>query len=105
MSVHRSELNPHPLRACCCRGIRLFIVKSLDLQVHHLALIGIIKRLTIFFSLCALTVDVSCQIWGAGGGSLSVGGVEPADLFPGSDVRDAVSGVEDNLCSFASIHF
>lgn len=36
--------------------------------------------------------DVGCQIWGAGGGALSAGGVEPADLFLGNDVRNPVSG-------------
>lgn len=39
---------------------------------------------------CVLS-DVSCQIWGAVGSSLSVGGVTPANLFPGDDIRNPVS--------------
>lgn len=35
--------------------------------------------------------DVGRQIWGAGGGALAVGGVKPADLFLGSDIRNPVS--------------
>ncbi|XP_078099705.1 serine/threonine-protein kinase 11-interacting protein isoform X7 [Sander vitreus] len=35
-----------------------------------------------------LKVYVSCQIWGARAGSLSVGGVKPADLFLGNDIRN-----------------
>lgn len=42
----------------------------------------------IFF---CVPLDVSCQIWGAVGGSLSVGGVRAANLFPGNDIRNPVS--------------
>lgn len=35
--------------------------------------------------------DVGRQIGGAGGGALAVGGVKPADLFLGSDIRNPVS--------------
>lgn len=42
-------------------------------------------------SLFSLPLDVSCQIWGARGSSLSVGGVKPANLFLGNDIRNPVS--------------
>lgn len=38
-----------------------------------------------------LCADVSCEIRGAGGGSLAAGCVKPEDLFPGDDLRRAVS--------------
>lgn len=51
----------------------------------------------ILYALChplffSLPLDVSCQIWGARGSSLSVGGVKPANLFLGNDIRNPVSG-------------
>ena len=39
-------------------------------------------------------LDVGCQIWGAGGGPVAVGGVKPADLLPGNDIGCAVSRAE-----------
>lgn len=44
-----------------------------------------------FFFSC-VPLDVSCQIRRARRSSLSVGGVRQANLFPGNDIRDAVSG-------------
>lgn len=45
----------------------------------------------VYIVFACVPLDVSCQIWGARGGSLSVGGIRQANLFPGNDIRDAVS--------------
>lgn len=48
--------------------------------------------------------DVSCQIRGARGDSLSVGGVKPENLFLGNDIRKSVSKTSIILCC-SFIHF